>query len=586
MSEEVKELLQKFVEAIDPENEKINALQKELDDAREIDKKIKEENPLLEEEIKEAKNHQTGLVDLKNAIEELIKNNVEVLEKEGRAEVYHNLVKEEKENYDRYTSKIKEDEDKIAANNKTLESITDTLNFCEDDIKNTKKRIETITSKLEPIFNGTAEENYIEIGKTKELIEALDIYTEEEIQAILKYISFPVPELKGIYEEYQLNKEDNKKTSMKQLFNDANEAADKDKKEEKHQVKKIDKIEQRVEEKKEKYKEIKMERYQDVLNNTFKITAEDIKFNELIEKVSPTKLNEYAKQLIENNIDPASVRMQTLVEDRVDNVIENKKIFAEYGYNLDNVTIADRICDLDSAVPELTRRNLEIVAKSGLSLRNKKTGKIAVEVITREPKKLYQAISLCANVDLNYFEENPNKMDDQVSSRMARILYCQQNGQNYKDGYGNYESFIEVAKEWKSLNGEDIDKKLIPTVKDCNSSLAYDLNDEVIAALNEATQLDNFLKFINLNPDEENNCKLIVDDLLQINTSKDSNVINIGGYSFLAASVYQNIRYLISKGIDINENVLVGCLMFNTHTSPDAIREIKLALDPNTRGLR
>ena len=243
MTETVTKLLQRFVEAIDPENAQISKLQKDLDDARLKENEIKKVNPILEEEIKQAQSRQEGLVNLKNGIEKLIKENIGILDQEGRTEIYHNLVKQEKESYDNYEKQIKENKEKIATNEKILEDNSDILNFCGDEIQTAKKNIDNIVSKLKPIFEATGSENYIEIGKAKELISSLNVFSESEIGEILRYVSFPVPELKKIYEEYQLNKDDSKKTSMKQLFSDAQEAADKKEIEEKKQVKKVDKKE-------------------------------------------------------------------------------------------------------------------------------------------------------------------------------------------------------------------------------------------------------------------------------------------------------------------------------------------------------
>ena len=218
---------------------------------------------------------------------------------------------------------------------------------------------------------------------------------------------------------------------------------------------------------------------------------------------------------------------------------------------------------------------------------------VAVDIVTRDPNKLRKAIQLVAEIDITYFIQYPEKMDDKIADRMARVLFCQQNGISYKNENNEFEPFIESAEEWQKveelygLQNSHIDNSIIPKASVCNATLNKELGVKTISSLQKASTLDNFLGKLEVTNKIKEKYQQVTDILNEINESDNDVVITIGDHNFLTTSVYKNIVQILNDNINESlENILLGSLLYNSHNHPEVIKDIKYRIDPNTRGLK
>lgn len=602
------ELLYRFLDELKSDCQTIIDMQNELEEAKRDEQRINEEQPQLDNLIKESKERQKNLELYREDIITFGKKHTNLIDDIDTLTFDFNIfAKEAKEAYDNEAGNIKEAEEKKQQNTIDLEKDTDIINFAPDNINNAIKLRDDLKKQIDKVVAGKIE--YLDGSHIEPMLKKLD-FDKEEIKKILPAICYPEEEIgsnrirfKELYENY-INDKNNGK-SMGAVINEAMNNS-KDVKQENDKITDIFNfnpvLSKTPEEEKTEKKEDSISTNQrdsideeslkkSFLNDVFAITEEDIEYNPEVMAIPTSVLRENLRKLNEVSINPQVIRTKTLTKNNVERLIKNVMVFQKTDYSLDDKSIAEHCGALDSTPTEKVLKTIKIVHDCGLTLR-KPNGMIAVDVVTRDPNKLRKAIQLVAEIDITYFIQYPEKMDDKIADRMARILFCQQNGISYKNENNEFESFIESAEEWQKTEEiyggkTNIDNSIIPKASICNASLTKELDVSTISALQKASILDNFLEKIEINDKIKEKYQQVTDILNDINESDNEVVITIGNHNFLTTSVYKNIVQVLNDNINESvENILLGSLLYNSHNNPEVIKDIKYKVDPNTRGLK
>ena len=597
------ELLYRFLDELKPDCQTIIDMQNELEEAKKDEQRINEEQPKLEVQIKESKETQKGIELYKEDIISFGKKHTNLIDTIDMLTFdFNKYAKEAKEAYDNETEKIKEAEEKKKQNTIDLEKDTDIINFAPDNINNALKLRDDLKKQIDKVITGKIE--YLDGSHIEPTLKKLD-FDKEEIKKLLPAICYPEEwGFKELYENY-INGKNNGK-SVGAVINEAMNNSEEVKQEEANITNIFNfrpVLDETPEEKNtEKKEEGQVNRSQSesvdekslkksFLEDVFGITEEDIKHNSEVMAIPLSVLRDNAKKLQDVSIDPQVVRVKTLTKNNVEKLIGNVMVFEKTNYSLDNKSIAEHCGALDSTPTEKVLKTIKIVHDCGLTLR-KPNGMVAVDVVTRDPNKLRKAIQLVAEIDITYFIQYPEKMDDKIADRMARVLFCQQNGINYKNENNEFEPFIESAEKWQKIEElygkkATVDNSIIPKASMCNVTLNKELDVQTISALQKASTLDNFLEKLEINDKIKEKYQQVTDILNEINESDNEIIITIGGHNFLTTSVYKNIVQVLNDNINETvENVLLGALLYNSHNYPEVIKEVKYKIDPNTRGLK
>ncbi len=592
-------LLVRLLDVLSPDNATITQIKEDEAQAKADIESIGNEDPKLTEEINDCNEILTLLLGYKDSHTKLGETSVNLIDRVNRlfegllTYDFNKYAQESKEAYDKYEEKLAHAKDKKEQNAKRLAEANEIVSETPKKLKDEQDKIEPLNSEINKIFSG--EVKYLNSERIDELLRKLDVFTEEEIALIVPAICFPDEfDFRSIYVNYNSEDKDAKK-SIGSIISEANEkAALEEPMKDATKVTAVSPIKEEKEEKKPQKKEVKKvevkeEPKEDLRNayleEVFGITAADIEAHGGLD-ASLEELKEYSEKLIAADINPMVVRVQTLNKRSIDNLIRNKEIFAEMGYPLDEMTISKNIGILDKVSGTTVAKDIAIINTSGLSL-YKPSGKVAVVAVTKEPNKLRNAIKLASSIDISYFTENPEKMGSFVSEPMAHILYCQQNHINYKNAYGEFETFIENNKEWKEMYGEVGDISILPKTRDCNEALKDELPDAEFEGLIKANGIDYYISDAEVEDSQLERYHEIMEILQEINTSENSLVIEVEGNKFLSAVVNKNIISLLNGNYAINnEEILLGALVFGSHVPASAIKDIKVALNPNTRGMK
>ena len=596
-------LLYRFLDELKSDCQTIIDMQNELEEAKRDEKRINEEQPQLDNLIKESKERQKNLELYREDIITFGKKHTNLIDDIDTLTFDFNIfAKEAKEAYDNEASNIKEAEEKKQQNTIDLEKDTDIINFAPDNINKARKLRDDLKKQIDKVVTGKIE--YLDGSHIEPKLKDLG-FEREEIKKILPAICYPEEfGFKELYENY-INGKGNGK-SMGALINEAMNNSE----EVKQENDKITDIfnfnpvlSKTPEEEKTEKKEDSISTNQrdsigeeslkkSFLNDVFAITEEDIEINPEILDIPTNILRENLRKLNEVSINPQVVRTKTLTKNNVGKLISNVMVFEKTNYSLDDKSIAEHCGALDSTPTDKILKTIKIVHDCGLTLR-KPNGMVAVDVVTRDPNKPRKAIQLVAEIDITYFIQYPEKMDDKIADRMARILFCQQNGISYKNENNEFESFIESNEEWKEMGeiygfqNSHVDNSIIPKASICNATLNKELGIQTISALQKASTLDNFLEKLEINDKIKEKYQQVTDILNEINESDNEIIITIGDHNFLTTSVYKNIVQILNDNIDESlENILLGSLLYNSHNHPEVIKDIKYAIDPNTRGLK
>ncbi len=571
---QIESLLYQLLEILSPDNETITTIKKEDEQAKEDIKKINEENPKLEKQIEEYNEILKLLEEYSNDHTELGEKSINLIEKvEGLTYKFDKYVAESRAAYERYQEQLEEAKKQTEENEKRLSEANEIISETPAKLKDEHGKIDPLNTSIHQVLSG--EVKYLSPERVEDMLKKLGIFSSEEIQLMIPAICFPDTfGFRAIHFKFNNSEED--KTKIGDVINRAFRGAEEEEKNNIEKTKVTD-VSPLIEEKTNSKIEY--------LEKEFGISAQDIECNPQILDVPLDKLQAYKEELKRASIDLNSIRQKTITKESITRLIENITVFAEAGYELDEMTIRKEIGALDSNDPVATKKAIALISESGLTLR-KPNGMIAVEPVTKELSKLRNAIKLAAAIDITYFSEHPENLSAIVSDTLARILYCQQNGINYKDSNGNFESFVKSAKEWQEIYSMDVDETILPLTKETTQEINEKISPEATAALKSANDLDNFISSATIRTDKEDLYNELTQTIAEINTSENPLVIEIEGYKFLAAGVNKNLIYLLNADVpDTKENIILSSLVYRNPVSKDAIKDLKVAINPNTRGI-
>lgn len=627
------ELLIKLLEELGvngEESQTIKQMQEKYDEAVSTKERITSEQPLLQEDINNAMNYQKDLESYRAELLELGKNYTNLISKLNLSFDYNVPALEAREAYDKQAELISEAAATKKENEKTLDAIKDTIEFTPAEIEKARGYREALKSEIESVLNGTT--RYLDGSRIEPKLKDLKIFSDEEIVAILPAISYPdAMGFTELYNEFINGK--SKKTSVGKIINEAmsQPEEEKPKKEEKPKESKpakakepkedkdddikiddklkvmameftADEKQENEPEKKEVASKVEAPKKEsnpvikdraladDELKNNFKVSDSDVALNENAHKITVGEITDIVNKLQEAHINPADVRLVDVVNGNVDTLIKNVQLLRKNNYNIDDMTIQKFGTTLAKTNPTKVEENLNLIHSCGLSL-TKATGKVATDVLGRDPGSLFKAIKLVAETDIRFFQEHPENMTKKVSDIMARIKYCQQNGKEYYVN-GNFARFIIDDKEWRDELDIDgvtkvIDRTSLSRPEACNQSLETMVSPELIKTLQESTSIDEFLKPFNENPEDKERYNRLTSLLAKVNKSTNPVVIEVGNSTFLTTLVYKRLEKAVDNKVsDSDENILLAALMYNTPNSLDVLNNVKIALDPNTRELR
>ena len=295
-------------------------------------------------------------------------------------------------------------------------------------------------------------------------------------------------------------------------------------------------------------------------------------------EVSQNNLEKMVAEAKKANINPKSISLRNYCGD-FKQFINNIKELP----SVDDQTVLKNPI-LGAIFTERLKNNMKLIEFNGLSI-VKPNGKLAIDVLGRDTKKLSKAISLIGQIDFEYFLKHPENMGQIIGGVAVRILYCQQNGINYKDAYGNFESFIYNEKEFEDLYGK-VGKEIIPSAKTLNEKLLETVEDKsLIKSLNDFHKTGNVEK-ISLDHAALEKFVELSETVKSIDESEKPYETIIDGDRFYTVDFQKNLSHLLSVKPDANNDELIlTSLMFNTHKDPEVIKKVQHQLNPNTRNM-
>lgn len=618
-----KKPLTRLIALAQPNNEIIDGIKKAESEAKELiqkidsdkkkyDKEIEENNEEIEnlqKEISDILSYKDDLIPLSSKYMNVIDSNnfsfdmaALTAECKDAVENKEGEIKNLTTKIDELTAILKDDSAKRA---EAKEIIDDTGNRLNEEA--------TLRQEINDILKVALEEDSDELSKktVRDTLKKLNIFTEEEIENMLNPIIFPETGLKAVYEDFE-GRGKSTKEMVQEALNNKDKEIEVTKEEKKvpthaeideifakNKVIATQKVESQKEEIQDKEKdanEVKSqqvadniakitkteETIEDYIKKTFNATDDDIKFNSAALSMSKKELIQVEEKLKAANINPKNVSLSILRN--VEQYIANINAFLENGLALDEQTIAKNPV-LACTPTDRVNNDLKLVAQNGLTL-VKPTGKVAVDVVTRETNKLLKAINLIGGIDYRYFLNHPENLSKIVGGVAARMTYGIENGINCFDANGNIESIIENKEEFDAYYGP-VETNIIPSAKECNRALVDTVtNPEVIGSLNDFYKAGNYLNDIKLTKDQMDRFISISDKVAQKSSDSPAYEIEINGKKFLPSSFQKNLSYLLSLDLDASDDDLIlASLFFNAHKTSDDIKSIVKTFDPNNFGL-
>lgn len=483
-------------------------------------------------------------------------------------------------------AQLTEETEKVVA--EAQEVIEDTPNLLYDE--------ESRRKELNSVIDTAVNDGDLTKSRLRETLKKYgNVFSDQQIEKMLMPILFPDQGLRSAIERYEGKGRTTKevlKEAMQQEATKEEKTTRGAKLDEAFKVIDTKKIEKKAEEKVVEEKSVSTEKKSETisnddpkmefLNSAFGATQLDVEFTPEVMEIGLVQLQEMHDQLVQEGYPEEWIKNISLKNlCNFNQYLENLRTMKAANLPVDGQTILKN--PIIGVIPnDLVNNNIAIITYNGLTC-VKPNGKIAVNALGR--KKLDKAISLMGGIDLSYLKNDPENMAKIIGGIAARIYYCQQNGINYKDEFGNFESFIENEAEFTELYGV-IDTSIIPSAKECNKVLLSTVeNKEAIKELNDYHKT-NSIETIDLNQDALNKFIEISEKVNALNEGQDSSEIIISGERFYTVDFQKNLCHLLSKNIQAtDEELILTSLIFNAHKQPEAIKKIKLQLNPNTRNM-
>lgn len=639
MKSDIRTLLNRLLELIQPNNYKVDnikkadaeakkeiiikrdELNKALEDATAAIEKVEKENDEFTLDLDALDENIKGLLGWNDKFTPLCKEYINVLESNNIPLDFPKITQACKLKVEMSENKIKELNTKLENNNNIKLEAEEVINTTPGQLEildNQEKTITTETSmKLEEEARIRGEvanlittllEDPTEINRRRinEVLETLKEFSDEEIKVIAPIINAPKENVNGyIFEKIYQTYNDGRGKSTKEMLKEAMNNDSKDKKESNSSTK--ERINSLL--KVESVEDIEKEQVEAVNDEPIEVVSEEVKTGDNINKdpkreyimdelgvddididlvpeimeVPQMSLEQMVQKAKAANIDPKSISLRNYCGD-FEQYLNNIKEMKDANLPVDEQTILKN--PLIGAIPTERIKNINtLVNYNGLSV-VKPNGKIAVDVFAREPKKLKRSISLLGPIDLSYYVNHPENMPKITVGVATRITFCQQNGINYKDENGNFESFIENGKEFEELFGK-VSKDIIPSAKLFNQKLLETVEDKMIVKqLNDYYKSDS-LETISLDKTALDKFISLNEMVQSLNESEKPYEICIGGEIFYNVDFQRNLSYLLSLNpISSDNDLIMTSLMFNAHKNPEAIKVVSRQLNPNTRDMK
>lgn len=596
MKNDVRTLLNRLIELLQPNNFLVEDIKKADAEAAEVIEVTTKENENYDLDLKSLNKNKEDVISFKDAITPIYKDYINVVDANkipidlpGITQTCKSIVEDTDAQIKDISKKITENEEKKSQAELVVNETPIKLQEEED----------ARTAALDLINTILEDPSDITQSRVVGAIKALKVFDDEEINNMLPIICFPNNNYNGIsfenvYKSFNDNKGKSTRDVLKEAMKESNEEENLNPEERMDEILKVvgsekklnkstlktEKVEKEVKEEKKvtKEKKINVDPKLEFLKSELGVTDLDISFNKEILEVSQNNLEKMVAEAKKANINPKSISLRNYCGD-----------FKQFINNIKELPSVDDQTVLKNPIlgaisTERLKNNMKLIEFNGLSI-VKPNGKLAIDVLGRDTKKLSKAISLIGQIDFEYFLKHPENMGQIIGGVAVRILYCQQNGINYKDAYGNFESFINNEKEFEDLYGK-VGKEIIPSAKTLNEKLLETVEDKsLIKSLNDFHKTGNVEK-ISLDHAALEKFVELSETVKSIDESEKPYETIIDGDRFYTVDFQKNLSHLLSVKPDANNDELIlTSLMFNTHKDPEVIKKVQHQLNPNTRNM-
>lgn len=596
MKNDVRTLLNRLIELLQPNNFLVEDIKKADAEAAEVIEVTTKENENYDLDLKSLNKNKEDVISFKDAITPIYKDYINVVDANkipidlpGITQTCKSIVEDTDAQIKDISKKITENEEKKSQAELVVNETPIKLQEEED----------ARTAALDLINTILEDPSDITQSRVVGAIKDLKVFDDEEINNMLPIICFPNNNYNGIsfenvYKSFNDNKGKSTRDVLKEAMKESNEEENLNPEERMDEILKVvgsekklnkstlktEKVEKEVKEEKKvtKEKKINVDPKLEFLKSELGVTDLDISFNKEILEVSQNNLEKMVAEAKKANINPKSISLRNYCGD-----------FKQFINNIKELPSVDDQTVLKNPIlgaisTERLKNNMKLIEFNGLSI-VKPNGKLAIDVLGRDTKKLSKAISLIGQIDFEYFLKHPENMGQIIGGVAVRILYCQQNGINYKDAYGNFESFIYNEKEFEDLYGK-VGKEIIPSAKTLNEKLLETVEDKsLIKSLNDFHKTGNVEK-ISLDHAALEKFVELSETVKSIDESEKPYETIIDGDRFYTVDFQKNLSHLLSVKPDANNDELIlTSLMFNTHKDPEVIKKVQHQLNPNTRNM-
>lgn len=596
MKNDVRTLLNRLIELLQPNNFLVEDIKKADAEAAEVIEVTTKENENYDLDLKSLNKNKEDVISFKDAITPIYKDYINVVDANKIPIDLPCITQTCKSIVEDTDAQIKDISKKITENEEKKSQAELVVN--ETPIK-LQEEEDARTAALDLINTILEDPSDITQSRVVGAIKALKVFDEEEINNMLPIICFPNNNYNGIsfenvYKSFNDNKGKSTRDVLKEAMKESNEEENLNPEERMDEILKVvgsekklnkstlktEKVEKEVKEEKKvtKEKKINVDPKLEFLKSELGVTDLDISFNKEILEVSQNNLEKMVAEAKKANINPKSISLRNYCGD-----------FKQFINNIKELPSVDDQTVLKNPIlgaisTERLKNNMKLIEFNGLSI-VKPNGKLAIDVLGRDTKKLSKAISLIGQIDFEYFLKHPENMGQIIGGVAVRILYCQQNGINYKDAYGNFESFIYNEKEFEDLYGK-VGKEIIPSAKTLNEKLLETVEDKsLIKSLNDFHKTGNVEK-ISLDHAALEKFVELSETVKSIDESEKPYETIIDGDRFYTVDFQKNLSHLLSVKPDANNDELIlTSLMFNTHKDPEVIKKVQHQLNPNTRNM-
>lgn len=596
MKNDVRTLLNRLIELLQPNNFLVEDIKKADAEAAEVIEVTTKENENYDLDLKSLNKNKEDVISFKDAITPIYKDYINVVDANKIPIDLPGITQTCKSIVENTDAQIKDISKKITENEEKKSQAELVVN--ETPIK-LQEEEDARTAALDLINTILEDPSDITQSRVVGAIKALKVFDDEEINNMLPIICFPNNNYNGIsfenvYKSFNDNRGKSTRDVLKEAMKESNEEENLNPEERMDEILKVvgsekklnksslknEKVEKEVKEEKKvtKEKKINVDPKLEFLKSELGVTDLDISFNKEILEVSQNNLEKMVAEAKKANINPKSISLRNYCGD-----------FKQFINNIKELPSVDDQTVLKNPIlgaisTERLKNNMKLIEFNGLSI-VKPNGKLAIDVLGRDTKKLSKAISLIGQIDFEYFLKHPENMGQIIGGVAVRILYCQQNGINYKDAYGNFESFIYNEKEFEDLYGK-VGKEIIPSAKTLNEKLLETVEDKsLIKSLNDFHKTGNVEK-ISLDHAALEKFVELSETVKSIDESEKPYETIIDGDRFYTVDFQKNLSHLLSVKPDANNDELIlTSLMFNTHKDPEVIKKVQHQLNPNTRNM-